>query len=73
MESQDWNRVTVADKTTIWLNSTLRMSRRKPRQRVVRRSVKFPLKVYVWGCLSCKEFGKIMCFTENFNSTILCT
>jgi hypothetical protein len=36
------------------------------------RSIKHPVKVHIWGCLSRQGFGKIICFKENLNAKLLC-
>ena len=35
--------------------------------------MKYPLKVNIWGCLSAKGFGRIVCSHYNLNSSFLCS
>ncbi|CAF4147660.1 unnamed protein product, partial [Rotaria sordida] len=44
----------------------------RPGERKVVRTVKYPLKVNVWGCLSNSGFGRIVCFQHNLTSDLLC-
>lgn len=39
---------------------------------MVRETVKHPVKVQVWGCLTSKGFGKISCFSGTLNAARLC-
>ena len=71
-KTRNWKRVLFSDETTFELY--------RPRPRVWRRkgepvlygTVKHPLKVQVWGCLSSNGFGHISTFSGNLNARTLC-
>ena len=67
MKNCDWNKIILSDETTIRLN----VARKYFWQRPGERKVKHPLKVNVWGCLSVVEFGRIVSFQHNLNSSFL--
>jgi transposase len=71
-EDRDWNQVIFTDETTIKLFRNKKRVWRRPGQRIVMRSVKHPVKVQVWGCISAHGFGKIVCFKRNLNANLLC-
>ncbi|CAF2098812.1 unnamed protein product, partial [Rotaria magnacalcarata] len=73
VQNVDWKNVIATDETTFRLNTVRRMHWHLPGHRTVRRTVKFPLKINVWGCMTSKGFGKITCFKENQKSHFLCT
>ncbi|CAF3107265.1 unnamed protein product [Rotaria sp. Silwood2] len=72
MKNDDWSRVMVTDETTIELNAKRKYTWQHPGERKVVRTIKYPVKVNVWGCLSSKGFGRVFCFQNNLNSEFLC-
>ena len=72
MENRDWNRVMFTDETAIHLHSKRKYTWQRPGERKVVGTVKYSLKINVWGCLSAKGFGKIFWFQQNLNSEFLC-
>lgn len=72
MKNYDWSKVMASDETQISLHATHKFTWQRPGERKVVRTVKYPLKVNVWGCLSEKGFGRVFCFKENLNSEFLC-
>ncbi|CAF4331666.1 unnamed protein product [Rotaria sp. Silwood2] len=72
VRNQDWNNVIATDETTFRLNTIRHMHWQFPGNRTVRRTVKFPLKINVWGCMTAKGFGKIILFKQNLHSHFLC-
>ncbi|CAF4832540.1 unnamed protein product, partial [Rotaria sp. Silwood2] len=72
VKNQNWCKVIATDETTFRLNTVRRMYWQLPGHRTIRRTVKFPLKVNAWGCMTSKGFGTIICFKENLKSLFLC-
>lgn len=72
MQNQDWDRVMFTDETLIHLHSKRKYTWQRPGERKVVRTVKYPLKINVWGCLSTQGFGKMFWFQQNLNSEFLC-
>ena len=68
MKNYDWNKIILNDETTIRLN----VVREYFWQRRGERTVKYPLKINVWDCLSVVRLGRIVCFQHNLNSSFLC-
>ena len=68
----DWNRIIFSDESTIRLNQLKRCVWNLPGKRKVFRAVKYPIKVNIWGCFSCNDFGRICCFRENLKADLLC-
>ena len=64
-----WNRIIL---TTVRLNQLKRCVWNLPGKRKVFRTVKYPIKVNIWGCFSCNGFGRICCFRENLKVDLLC-
>ncbi len=73
MKNYDWSKVVASDETMIRLHTTHKYTWQRPGERKVVRTVKYPLKINVWGCLSEKGFGRVFCFTKNLNSQYLLT
>lgn len=69
---QDWKQVMFSDESTIRLHYYRRSVWRRPGEHIVRRSVKHPAKVNIWGCLSSQGFGKAYVFTGNMDAKLLC-
>jgi transposase len=69
----DWNRVIFSGETTVRLNQLKRFVWNLPGRRKVVRTVKYPIKVNVWGCFSSNGFGRVYCFRENLKADLLCT
>ncbi|CAF1084631.1 unnamed protein product [Rotaria magnacalcarata] len=73
VQNLDWNKIIATDETTFRLNTVRRMCWELPDHRTVRRTVTHPMKINLWGCMTSKGFGKIICFKENLKSHFLCT
>ena len=67
MKYYDWNLVMASDKTMIRLHTSRKFSWQRTGERRIARTVKFSLKVNVWGCFSEQGFGRICCFTPDLN------
>ena len=61
-----------SDETMIRLHRSRKFSWQRPVERRIVRTVKFSLKVNVWGCFSEQGFGSIFCFTRDLNGEFLC-
>ena len=72
MKNYDWNKIILSDQATIRLNAVKKYFWQRPDERKVVRTVKYRLKVNVWGCLSAIGFERIVCFHHNLNSSFLC-
>ena len=72
MKDYDWNKIILSDETTVRLNVVRKYFWQRPGERTMIRTVKYPLKVNVWYCLSAVGFGRIVCFQHNLNSSFLC-
>ena len=68
----DWNRIVFTDETTVRQNQLKRCVWNLLGKRKVFRTVKYPVKVDLWGCFSCSGFGHIYCFRENLKADLLC-
>ncbi|CAF1354373.1 unnamed protein product, partial [Rotaria sordida] len=73
MKNYDWNKIIVSDETTIRLNAVKKYFWQRSGERKVILTVKYPLKVNIWGCLPVKGFGRVVCFHHNLNSSFLCS
>ena len=71
MKNYDWNLV-AGDETIIRLHTSRKFSWQRPDERRIARTVKFSLKVNVWGCFSKQGFGSIYYFSRDMNSEFLC-
>jgi transposase len=72
MKNYDWSKVMATDETSIRLHTSHKYTWQRPGERKVVRTVKYPLKINVWGCLSKKGFGRVFWFKNNLNSEFLC-
>ncbi|CAF0792472.1 unnamed protein product [Rotaria sordida] len=72
MQNYNWNKLIISNETTIRLHAVGKFFWQRPGERKVVRTVKYPLKVNVWGCLSNSGFGRIVCFQHNLTSDFLC-
>lgn len=70
--NQDWNKVLFTDECTIKLFQGVRKVWRQRGEYVIRRNVKHPPKLNIWGCMSSSGFGKIKIFTNNLNAPFMC-
>ena len=68
----DWNRIVFTDETTVRLNQLKWCVWNLSGKRKVFRTVKYPVKVNLWGCFSCNGLGRIYCFRENLKADLLC-
>ena len=71
MKNYDWNLV-ASDETMIRLHTSRKFNWQRPDERRIARTVKFSLKVNIWGCFSKQGFGRICYFTRDMNSEFLC-
>ena len=72
MKDYDLSLVMASDETMIRLHTSRKFSWQRSGERRIARTVKFSLKVNVWGCFSEQEFGRICRFTNDLNSEFLC-
>ncbi len=72
-KNRNWKRVVFTDETTFELYRKVRRVWRKKGQTKFVGTVKHPLKVNVWGCLSANGFGQIEVFTPNLTGPLLCS
>ena len=72
MKNYDWNLVMTSDETMIRLHTFRKLSWQRPGECRIAGTVKFSLKVNVWGCFSEQGFERICCFTHDPNSEFLC-
>lgn len=68
----NWDTVLFTDESTLKLYYTRQSVWKKRGDPVVRRSVKYPAKLHIWGCMSSRGFGKCYVFSENLNANLLC-
>ena len=68
----DWNRIIFSDEPTVRLNQLKKHVWNLPKKRKVFRTVKYLIKVNIWGCFSCNGFGHVCCFRENLKTDLLC-
>ena len=62
----------ASDETMIRLHRARKFSWQRPGERRIVRTVKFSLKVNVWGCFSEQGFGRVCWFIHDVNSKFLC-
>ncbi|CAF1514028.1 unnamed protein product [Adineta ricciae] len=72
-QDMEWDEVIFSDETTIRLNSVKGLVWNLPGKKKFVRTVKYPIKVNVWGCFSSKGFGRIVCFRQNLDARFMCT
>ena len=72
MKNYDWSLVMASDETMIRLHTSRKFSWQRPGERRIALTVKFSLKVNVWGCFSEQRFGRICCFIHGLNSEFFC-
>jgi hypothetical protein len=72
MVNYDWSKVMACDETLIRIHTTHKYTWQRPGERKVIRTVKYPLKIHVWGCLCRKGFGRVFRFKNKLNSEFLC-
>lgn len=68
---RDWEKVIFTDEASINVNIKRRKVWHKPGQKLVIRTVKHPVKIHIWGCVSSKGFGHCYTFTHNLNAKYL--
>ena len=68
IKNYDWNLITASSKTMIRLHTSRKFSLQRSGKRRITRTVRFSLKINVWGCISEQEFGCSCCFTHDLNS-----
>ena len=66
--SRDWEQVLFTDEATI--NAGVRRKKvwHRPGRKMVIRTVKHPIRVHIWGCVSSRGFGRCYVFKENLNA-----
>ena len=69
----DWNQVILSDETTIRPNLVKGLVWNLSGKKKVVRTVKYPIKVNVWGYFSSKGFGRIIRFRQNLDARCMCT
>lgn len=69
----NWNTVVFSDESTFRLNQPTKKVWQFPGKKKIFRSVKYPLKINVWGCFSASGFGKLICFQQNLNAEFMLT
>jgi transposase len=70
-EHTDWDSVLFTDEATLNINMQRRKVWHRPGKKLVIRTVKHPVKVHIWGCVSSKGFGKCYIFKENLNARLM--
>ena len=65
---RDWSRIIFTDETTIRLYYHVDRVWKRRGEQVVVRTVKYPLKVNIWGCFSERGFGKLVVINGNLNA-----
>lgn len=66
--STDWGQVLFTDEATINAGIQRKKVWHRPGRKIVIRTVKYPIKVHIWGCVSSKGFGKCFIFKENLRA-----
>ncbi len=61
------------NKTNININTRKKKLYQRPGRKYVIRTVKHPLKIHIWGCVSKEGFGNCHIFTKNLNANLLTT
>ena len=69
--NRDWSNVIFSDESTFQLFTYTKKVWRFGIGGVVRRTVKHPPKIHVWGCFGASGFGKIYLFSENLNGALM--
>ena len=68
---RDWDSVIFSDETTFQLFTYSKKVWRFGYLGKIRRKVKHPPKIHVWGCLTSSGFGKLYLFTHSLNGQLL--
>src|SRR5579871_1335765 len=69
----DWSKIIFTDETTISQFSKPKKVWRQREEIIKSPTVKYSIKVHIYGCFSEEGFGNIYCFTDNLNAELLCT
>lgn len=69
----NWDEVLFTDESSIKIYYTRRGMWKRRGELIARRSVKYPAKLHIWGCMSSKGFGKCYVFSQNLNAELLTT
>ena len=72
MKNYERSLVMTSDETIIRLHTSRKSSWQRHGERRIAPTMKFSLKVNVWGCFSEQGFGRICCFTHGLNSEFFC-
>lgn len=65
---REWTNVIFSDEASFCGFVYKRKAWRVKGEKLIQRTVKHPVKVHVWGCVSAYGFGKLRLFTRNLNS-----
>ncbi len=68
MMQYDWNRAIFTDESSFWAYTAVHRIWRKKGEKSVVRTMKYPTKVHVWGCISNHGFGCIYVFSKTLES-----
>lgn len=68
---RDWGNVLFTDECSMNINIKNKKVWHRPGQKLVIRTVKHPVKVHIWGCVSSNGFGRCCLFTANLNADLL--
>jgi len=68
----NWDNVIFTDEKTFKLKKNGRKVWRFPGVTKIVRTVKYPLKLHVWGCFSKQGFGKLITFRHNLTGDFMC-
>lgn len=65
---RDWGNVIFTDESSFWAWSSLSKAWISKHNRFLKRTVKHPIKVHVWGCFCKRGFGCLFVFTGILNA-----
>lgn len=68
--SKDWDNIIFTDEAPFWAWVTIRKAWSIPSNRIIRRTVKHPIKIHVWGCFCKRGFGYLYLFTSNLKNVL---
>ena len=67
----NWNEVLFTDESSVKVYYNRKCVWRRRGEHVVRRSVKYPVKLHIWGAMSSTGFGRPYVFSENLNAKLM--
>lgn len=65
---RDFANIIITDESSFWAWITRRFAWSIRHDPVVQHTVKYPVKVHVWGCFYKQGFGTLYLFTDNLNA-----